>query len=577
MSPVSGSVARAGAWPPRVRRWTVSTRSIPTPTAPGEDAPGEPREGAPHGAAPRHPRGTRRRAALAGVLAAALTFGLAELVAAFTGRASSPAAAIGAAFVDRVPAWLKAFVISLFGTNDKTALFVTMAVVIAALAAVAGLASLRDDRLGTAVVGALGAVAVVAALSRASAGALAALPSLVGFGVGVLVLAPLVQAARRAAAHGARGGAGSGGSGRPAGAAAGATGASRRSFLTLATAAGTVAAVAAVAGRVVSSARDAVSARAAVRLPAPARAAAPLPAGVDLDVAGITPFTIPNADFYRIDTALTVPQVDPATWSLRVHGLVEREVTLTWEQLLAGDLVESDVTLSCVSNEVGGDLVGNARWLGLLIAPLLERAGVRDGADMVLSTSTDGFTASTPLEALADARRGAILAVSMNGDPLPIEHGFPVRMVVPGLYGYVSATKWVVDLEVTRFADATAYWTDRGWSAKGPVKTASRIDVPSGRVDAGRVAVAGVAWAPTRGISAVEVQVDDGAWQAARLAETPSADTWVQWVWAWDASPGRHTLRVRATDGDGAVQTSERADVVPDGATGWDAVSVTVA
>ena len=547
-----------------MRRWVVSTRSTPAPTAPREDEPGTFGEEAPPRAA-HHPRGTRRRAALAGVLAAALTFGVAELVAAFTGRASSPAAAIGAAFVDRVPAWLKALVISLFGTNDKTALFVAMAVVITALAALAGLASLRDDRLGTAVVGALGAVAVVAALSRASAGAVAALPSLVGFGVGVLVLPPLVEAARRAAARGTDA------------AAAGAAGGSRRSFLTLATVAGSVAVVAAVAGRVVTSARDAVVARAAVRLPAPARAAAPLPAGVSLDVAGITPFTIPNADFYRIDTALTVPQVDPATWSLRIHGLVEREVELTWEQLLAGDLVEHDVTLSCVSNEVGGDLVGNARWLGLPIAALLARAGVRAGADMVLSTSVDGFTASTPLEALADPGRGAILAVGMNGDPLPVEHGFPVRMVIPGLYGYVSATKWVVDLEVTRFADATAYWTDRGWSARGPIKTASRIDVPSGQVEAGRVAVAGVAWAPARGISAVEVQVDDGAWQAARLAEVPSEDTWVQWVWAWDAAPGPHTLRVRATDGDGAVQTSERADVVPDGATGWDAVSVTVA
>ena len=413
---------------------------------------------------------------------------------------------------------------------------------------------------------------------------------------------PLVEAARRSAARthgvgvGTRGtpvadgasavGRASGevgapvadGTSRREGARPPAGGASRRSFLTLATAAGTVAAVAALAGRVVASVRDVASARAAVLLPAPARAAAPLPAGVSLDVPGITPFTVANADFYRIDTALSLPQVDPATWSLRIHGLVEREVTLTWEQLLAGDLVEHDVTLSCVSNEVGGDLVGNARWLGLSIAPLLARAGVRAGAgaDMVLSTSVDGFTASTPLEALADPARRAVLAVGMNGRPLPLEHGFPVRMVVPGLYGYVSATKWVVDLEVTRFADATAYWTDRGWSQRGPVKTASRIDVPTGRVDAGRVAVAGVAWAPARGISAVEVQVDDGAWQGARLAEVPSADTWVQWVWAWDATPGRHVLRVRATDGDGAVQTSEIADVVPDGATGWDAVSVTV-
>lgn len=262
----------------------------------------------------------------------------------------------------------------------------------------------------------------------------------------------------------------------------------------------------------------------------------------------------------------------------RESGLTRVTVSDLVADLLDADLVEADTTLTCVSNEVGGDLVGHARWLGLPLHTLLARAGVLSNADMVLSRSSDGFSASTPLEALADPARGALLAIGMNGEPLPLEHGFPARMVVPGLYGYVSATKWVVELEVTRFADATAYWTDRGWSARGPIKTASRIDVPAGfaRLAAGPVVVAGVAWAQTRGIAGVEVAVDDGPWAPARLAEAANADSWRQWSYVWDAAPGRHTVRVRATDSTGEVQTADRARPVPDGSTGLHAVDVTV-
>ena len=302
-----------------------------------------------------------------------------------------------------------------------------------------------------------------------------------------------------------------------------------------------------------------------------------IPAGAELDVDGITPIVTPNAEFYRIDTALAVPAVDPAGWSLRIHGMVEQEVALTWDELLALPLEESVTTLACVSNEVGGGLIGNAVWLGYPIRELLARAAPSADADMVLSRSIDGFTASTPLAVLED-ERDAILAVGMNGEPLPPEHGFPVRMVVPGLYGYVSATKWVVDLEVTRFDAASAYWTGRGWSARGPVKLSSRIDVPrSGQpLTAGPVTVAGVAWHQHVGIEAVDVQVDDGPWRPAELATAISIDTWVQWRYEWDASPGSHTLRVRATGADGEVQTSKRQGVVPDGATGLHERSVSV-
>ncbi|MPV38790.1 molybdopterin-dependent oxidoreductase, partial [Georgenia subflava] len=314
----------------------------------------------------------------------------------------------------------------------------------------------------------------------------------------------------------------------------------------------------------------------ALELPDAASTVPPLPAGADLDIEGLAPFRTPNEEFYRIDTAFVVPRVDPATWTLRVHGMVEQEVTMTLDDLLADDLVEAWVTLCCVSNQVGGDLVGNALWLGLPVREVLDRAGVRPGADMVLSRSVDGFTASTPLEVLTDDRN-ALLAVGMNGTDLPPEHGYPVRVVVPGLYGYVSATKWVSELQVTRFADETAYWTDRGWSAHGPVKISSRIDVPRGRsVAAGEVVVAGVAWAQHTGIAAVEVRVDDGEWQPCELAEQVHVDTWRQWFFRWDAPAGTHSLEVRATGQDGEIQTGERVGVVPDGATGWHRVDVQV-
>jgi DMSO/TMAO reductase YedYZ molybdopterin-dependent catalytic subunit len=301
-----------------------------------------------------------------------------------------------------------------------------------------------------------------------------------------------------------------------------------------------------------------------------------VPDGVRVDVEGMSSWLTPNDDFYRIDTAFSVPTIEPAEWQLRIHGMVEREVVVTYQQLIARQTTQAFITLNCVSNEVGGELIGNAWWSGVRVAELLELAGVQDGADAVLQTSDDGWTCGTPLAALTDDR-DAILAVAMNGSPLPIDHGFPVRTVVPGLYGYVSACKWVVEMRVTRFADISAYWTDRGWSELGPVKIASRIDVPrnGGEIASGGAQVAGVAWAQHTGIDAVEVSVDDGVWQPARLATVPSADTWVQWVATIDVGPGDHTLRVRATDADGLVQTGVDRDVLPDGATGWHTIDLT--
>jgi DMSO/TMAO reductase YedYZ molybdopterin-dependent catalytic subunit len=298
---------------------------------------------------------------------------------------------------------------------------------------------------------------------------------------------------------------------------------------------------------------------------------------VNLSVPGISSFITPSSQFYRVDTAIIVPQVDPSNWQLRIHGMVAREVTITFDELLHRPLIEDYITLCCVSNPVGGPYIGNAKWLGASLASLIREARPQRGADQLLSTSVDGFTSGTPLQVVLDGRE-ALLAVAMNGAALPTAHGFPARQVVPGLYGYVSACKWVVDIEVTTFAAAQAYWVPRGWSAMGPIKTESRIDVPTdgSSVKAGKVAVAGVAWAQHKGIEAVEARVDRGPWQEATLATVPGIDTWRQWVWDWDATPGTHLIEARATDKTGYTQTSAIEDVAPNGATGYPSTQVTV-
>ncbi|MBC7441711.1 MAG: molybdopterin-dependent oxidoreductase, partial [Ramlibacter sp.] len=427
-------------------------------------------------------------------------------------------------------------------------------------AAGAGVVDFGGPPPGRVIVAAAGTLAVAAVLTRANGAPFDAMPSVVAMVVAAVVLTLLIAALRGTAA------------GAPA------SDPDRRRFLAYAGVSAGLGLLAAFGGQVISAGvRATDAARARFTLPQPAVAASPVPAGASLDIAGLSPLITPNADFYRIDTALQVPRIDPGAWTLKITGMVENEVTLSFAELLALPLEESTTTLTCVSNSVGGNLIGNATWLGYPIRALLAQAQPRAGADMVLSRSADGWTASTPLEVLTDDRN-AILAVGMNGEPLPLEHGYPVRMVVPGLYGYVSATKWVVELNVTRFDRATAYWTSRGWTDRGPVKLSSRIDVPRQNVEvtAGPVTVAGVAWSQHVGIQAVDVRVDDGGWNAATLADAISADTWRQWTWVWPATAGRHTLTVRATDAAGDVQTSTVRDVVPDGATGLHSIPVTV-
>lgn len=511
---------------------------------------------------------------IAGVAAVLLAAGLGELAAMVVSPSSSPVAAIGAALIDVAPPWAKDTAIALFGTADKIALVVGIALAMLVLAALAGWLQARRPPWGVVVIALFGITGAIVAATRPGAGALAWLPSLVAGAVGAVSLWLLVRLLQPARADTARTAPAPVEPGKPV---AGPTSdlpatqpPSRRAFFAWAGAAAAAGILATVVGVRGATSATVAAVRRAVKLPQPAAAAAAVPAGAELDIAGLTDVVTPNAQFYRIDTALIVPEVDTADWRLRVHGMVANEFELTWDELLALPLEESWTTLTCVSNEVGGNLIGNARWLGYPLRELLARARPTADADMVLSRSIDGFTASTPLEALTDDRN-AILAVGMNGEPLPLEHGFPVRMVVPGLYGYVSATKWVIDLEVTRFDRATAYWTTRGWSERGPIKLQSRIDVPrKGQgLKAGEVVIAGVAWQQHVGVEGVEVRIDEGEWMPAALAAAISEDTWVQWSVPWTATPGDHVIQCRATSTTGEVQTEDTAPPAPDGASGW--------
>jgi DMSO/TMAO reductase YedYZ molybdopterin-dependent catalytic subunit len=526
---------------------------------------------------------------LAGLLAGAASVAVSEAVAGVLTGVTSPLLALGNRVVDATPRPVKEWAVERFGTNDKAALIGGVVLTVAVLAAILGAVGVRRPRIALVVFLMLSMVAGLAAVTDRAATAgvvLRLLPPLALAGVGATALLMLLRTLR-APATSLLGGT------RSATAPTGAEGSAatpvrdgsdgpdgfdRRRFLQAAVAAGAVTALGAVT-REVSGGSAAAVQRADLILPRPASPAAPLPPGATLDVPGISPYLTPTRSFYRVDTALRVPDVPIDGYVLRVHGLVERPLTLSFEDLLSRRLIERRITLTCVSNPVGGPYVGNATWLGVPVRDLLEEAGVRAGADAVKSTSADDMTIGTPLQPLIDPGRDALIAVGMNGRPLPLAHGFPVRMVVPGLYGYVSATKWLVDLEVTRFADFKAYWTTRGYSATAPIKTSSRIDVPRSfaRLRRGPVTVAGVAWSQDRGVTAVEVRVDGGHWHSADLASTAGVDSWRQWRWTWDAAPGAHLLEVRATDATGYTQTSARTPIAPNGSTGWHSVNVSVA
>jgi DMSO/TMAO reductase YedYZ molybdopterin-dependent catalytic subunit len=558
--------------------------------------------------------GLTGRGMTAGLLTAAVAVGVGQLAAAIIRPQGSPVAAVGSLAIDFTPPPVKDFAISAFGTHDKLVLVSGILVLLACFAAWLGTRAVRRFSSGVAGIALFAVVGLLSALTRPGATPLDALPTLLGAAAGILALHRLVLAVHAAAPpapapqttavpdtmpvpqatpvpQSPAPGTGTGSVPPPASPSPSmgpppgpgyrpeppVPAPDRRRFLVTGSAVAGAAVVAGLISRELTAGHSVDRVRSALRVPRPARPAPPLPPGTDFRLPGLSPFVTPNDKFYRVDEALVLPQVPPSAWHLRIHGMVQKEIRIGFRDLLKRPLIEDWITLCCVSNPVGGPYIGNAKWLGASLASLLREAGIRAGADQIVATSVDGFTSGTPIQAVMDGR-DALLAIAMNGSPLPVEHGFPARMVVPGLYGYVSACKWVTDIEVTTFADNHAYWTTRGWDQQAPVKTESRIDIPTGEapVRPGRVPVAGVAWAQHKGIDAVEVRVDGGPWQEAKLAAVPGIDTWRQWVFEWDATAGSHLLQARATDKTGYTQTGLQAPPPPNGASGYPAVSVTV-
>ncbi len=518
--------------------------------------------------------------ALAGVLAAAIFLGVADLVSRLFGPTSSTLVALGSAVIRLSPSWLQEFAISAFGNNDKLVLYISMGVVGAVVAAMIGVLARSRMKLALGAFSLVALILLAAVLVRPENSAVDALPTLIGAVLGLLALLLLSGAATGWLRPRDEGSHAEVVETRSSRSRAEESAHSRRRFIGLAAAGTAIAAGSIAFGRSVNAfGQDVGQAAAKTMLPSPAVQAAAIPDAASIGVEGMPPFITPNDNFYRIDTALAVPELSPEDWSLRIHGMVEEEVTITMEELLELPLVEHHVTLTCVSNPVGGDLVGNATWLGYPIRELLARARPTGDADMVLSRSVDGWTASTPLEVLTDEDRESLVAVGMNGEPLPAQHGYPARLVVPGLYGFVSATKWVTELELTRFDEQTAYWTDRGWNERGPVLVASRIDVPRplAEVPGEELVVAGSAWAQHVGVETVEVRLDDGDWESAELAEQVTDDTWRQWKHTFaDVDSGRHSVTVRATNAEGEVQSGERRDSIPGSATGHHRIEFSV-
>ena len=543
----------------------------------------------------RAPR--RLLAALAGVISAAVALGAAELVAGLIGPASSPVIAVGNAAIPLTPEPVKAFAIATFGEADKIALVVGTLVVIALYAVAVGLVGLRNRPVGYAGIAVFGVVGFIAAVTRPAGGLADGIPSLVGAVAGVVTLGALLAAlstrtTRPATASGPAAGSNPSedddrsaddrvlGRLREVLAAGDRNGSTvdRRRFLVTSGVAVGAAAVTGGGGRLLQRRFAVAGERADLALPAPSSPAAALPAGADLAerVPGLTPLFTANADFYRVDTAITVPQLRPSEYSLTLSGMFDDPRSFTLAELFErGDLIERDITLTCVSNEVGGTLASTARWIGVPLGDFLREAGVQSGSDQLVCRSSDGMTIGAPTRSALDVE-DAMLAIGMNGEPLPVANGFPVRMLIPGLYGYVSACKWLTGIEATTYDAFDAYWTERDWATDGPIKVFSRIDtpVPLRQIPAGRQAVAGVAWAQTRGIARVEVKVDDADFVDAELAPEVDADLWRQWVLPVDLPPGQHQLTVRATDRAGTVQSDQRAAPFPNGASGWHSIRV---
>ena len=500
-------------------------------------------------------------AALIGLLSMIAGLAMGQLVGGLISPTASPFLAVGSSAIDLTPAWLKNVAVRAFGVYDKVVLLTGMAVVIALMGVLAGLLSRRSRTPGLVLIVLLGAVATAAVLSRPTAGPLDVLAPLVGLIASAATFLALHRLGQLSQPP------------NPNAAAA----VSRRTLLTGSVVVAAGAGIAAASGQLLAGRRGIETSRKAIGPIASSVSAPPIPAGADFATDGSPTFITPNRDFDRIDVNLSLPQMRAEDWLLRVHGMVDRELTLNWADLTSRRSTERPVTLACVSNEVGGPYISTANFTGVLVADVLHEAGVKPGADQTVTTSVDGWTCGTPTATLTDLGRQAMLVFAMNGEPLPIEHGFPVRLIVPGLYGFVSATKWIVDMELTKFDAKHAYWMQRGWAQRGPIKTMSRIDSPGPFTQvSSSIPIAGVAWAQTRGIQKVEVRVDHGEWQSAELSTEVNLDTWRMFRLRGRWKPGNHVAEVRATDKTGYTQTPNRAPLMPDGATGWHSVQFTV-
>jgi DMSO/TMAO reductase YedYZ molybdopterin-dependent catalytic subunit len=504
-----------------------------------------------------------------GLVATGSGLAVAEVVVGLIEGTASPVVPVGQVFIDLVPPWLKDFAIETFGNNDKAVLVFGALVVILGLGVIVGVLAMRGARSAayslTCAIGVIGGFAV---LTRPEPTLAKLLPTIVGTAVSLLVLWYL--APRSVASPHADVGDPTATPMTPQ-----TMGVDRRRFVGGAIGIGSAAVIVGGLGRMLQQRFEVDGERSSVTLPTPESPAPALPVDAQLPLADLDPFVTPNRDFYRIDTALVVPQVSKDSWSLRIGGMVDAPMRISYADLLAWPQVERYITLSCVSNPVGGGYIGNALWQGVLLKDILDEAGVQPGATQVVSRSVDGWTAGTPTEVIMDGR-DAMLAIGMNGEPLPARNGYPVRMVVPGLYGYVSATKWLSEIELTRWEDYDAYWIPRGWSKEGPIKTMARIDSPRQRDHTGDVMLGGVAWAIHRGVSQVQVRVDEGEWMDAELGGVPSSDTWVQWSYRLQAPPGKHLIEARAFDGDGTPQSEEYAPVAPNGAQGYPRVTINI-
>jgi len=500
-----------------------------------------------------------------GLLTAGVGLGVGELAAVFVRPEASPVIAVGNRVITLTPGSVKRNAIESVGSNDKALLISGIIIIVALYGLLVGKLALRDIRYGFVGVAVFGAIGVYCAITADASRGTDVIPSIVAAIGAAAALWLLVFMA--------------GGDQRKASEPAEMSGTDRRHFLQGSAALAGLAAVAGFGGRIAQHARFSVAGkRAKVALPAPTGVAEVVPAGVDLGKSGV-PWATPSSKFYRIDRALTVPQIDPNEWRLKIHGMLDHPMTLRFEDVLSRPLIERWITLCCVSNEVGGSLVSNALFRGTRLADLLREAGIHPDADQLLMTGYEGTTIGAPTAAVMDGR-DAMLAIGMNKDPLPTAHGFPVRVVVPGLYGYVSACKWVVDIKATTFRKDFAYWVQNGWDQQTDINLASRIDRPhsGANLSTGEtVSIAGVAWDQHVGVSKVEVQIGDGDWQVARLAPVPSTDTWRQWVLPWTPeTSGSYRIRVRATDAKGTPQQTNAAPPGPAGSTGLHAITVQV-